>query len=478
MRSIHILKELSKTLHEGENLQRMFQRVLEKTLELTRLDTGWIFMVEGEKQHLVAHSNLPEGLVHDQFRPMCEGSCWCVDRLHHGKLQGAVNILECRRLERAKLNNWGSTAQITHHATIPIRAGDRTYGLMNVAASEKFHFQEEELEILEVIAYQMGAAVHRIQLLEEEKLRANLFENFNQWVTYVNKSRRKGIEREASQSLLDYFSWSGLSLTLTNGATIFYGKSDEKARTTNEQMGDTKICLTVYAPSFSKIEAKLIERIANHLALFIERERLQEVATDVLISQERQRLAQDLHDSVNQLLFSIGLTAKGAEQRAKDDTLKKPLAMIQQLSSEAMVEMRHLIWQLRPLGLEKGLIIAIETYAGQIQLPVSFSSCEVIRWSKAKEDALFPIVQEALNNCKKHANPSDVVVHMYKNRGTGIISIQDDGCGIKETNAEGFGMKHMKERAKQIGGMIHVRSQPGEGTVISIHVPFDEEEQG
>ena len=71
--------------------------------------------------------------------------------------------------------------------------------------------------------------------------------------------------------------------------------------------------------------------------------------------EERNRLAQDLHDSVNQMLFSVSLTAKAARQMTSDQKLGEMIDFIQHLSQDALIEMRSLIWQLRPKGLEKDL---------------------------------------------------------------------------------------------------------------------------
>lgn len=69
---------------------------------------------------------------------------------------------------------------------------------------------------------------------------------------------------------------------------------------------------------------------------------------------ERNRLAQELHDSVNQMLFSVSLTAKAAKTLTKDENLQQMIDFIQNLSQDALAEMKALIWQLRPGGLEKG----------------------------------------------------------------------------------------------------------------------------
>ncbi|MBD5023170.1 two-component system sensor histidine kinase YhcY, partial [Xanthomonas citri pv. citri] len=87
---------------------------------------------------------------------------------------------------------------------------------------------------------------------------------------------------------------------------------------------------------------------------------------------ERNRLAQELHDSVNQMLFSVSLTAKAAKTLTKDENLQQMIDFIQNLSQDALAEMKALIWQLRPGGLEKGLAEAIKSYGALIGLKIIF----------------------------------------------------------------------------------------------------------
>ena len=92
---------------------------------------------------------------------MCRAFCkW--------KIRKATNIIECKRIEDAIECNWGDTEDVTHHATIPLRSGSEKFGLLNVAAPQNT-FSEEELALLESIAFQIGTTIQRIQLVEKER---------------------------------------------------------------------------------------------------------------------------------------------------------------------------------------------------------------------------------------------------------------------------------------------------------------------
>lgn len=170
MHRLEALKEIAELLNEATNLQDMLEKVLHTLLQVMNLQTGWIFFIDESGKHsMLVDENLPEALTWQEKKPMCEGNCWCVERFVNGRLEKATNIIECKRIEDAIECNWGETEDVTHHATIPLRSGSEKFGLLNVAAPHKTHFSEEELALLESIAFQIGTTIQRIQLVEKER---------------------------------------------------------------------------------------------------------------------------------------------------------------------------------------------------------------------------------------------------------------------------------------------------------------------
>lgn len=366
MNDRNIVREISKILHEGDDLESMLQIVLEKMLEVTGFLAGWVFLLDGKNHSLVAHHQIPEGLSYQDNSPLCKGSCWCIEKCMNGRLHNAVNMIECQRLERVEENDWGSTCGITHHATIPIRAGSEIYGLINVASPEKDHFTSQELEILETIALQVGATVSRIRHFEKE----------------------------------------------------------------------------------------------------------QEQRTELALYEERNRLARDLHDSVNQMLFSITLLSKGLQARIQEESLIDPLQEIQTLSNEALIEMRKLIWQLRPDGLEQGLMAAIKKYSELINLEVEFELKGILDLPKRVEECLWRVAQEALNNVKKHSGSEYVKIRFERQEHVTMV-IQDFGKGFDQENAidtTRYGLKTMRERVEQVEGSFEICSSEGNSTTITVTI--------
>jgi len=209
---------------------------------------------------------------------------------------------------------------------------------------------------------------------------------------------------------------------------------------------------------------------------------LRRQAADLGSAQERARLAQELHDSVTQALFSMTLTTRSVELLMDRDpaAARQMLGELRELEREALAEMRALIFELRPANLEQdGLVQAIRTHAAGIQGRVGLVvqvECAVPdeRAALEVETALYRITQEALHNVVKHADASKVSISLVGSHGSDIrLSVQDDGSGFDPTviPAGHMGIAGMRARASQIGATIDVSSTPGSGTRIEVLVP-------
>ncbi|GAB6931259.1 GAF domain-containing sensor histidine kinase [Paenibacillus sp. JCM 10914] len=218
VRELVTLKTIAETLNEGNELASMLDTVIGKLLELTGLSTGWMFLVEETGVHeFVAHRNLPPALTGNDYEPLRCGACWCLERYGDGRLKNAVNILTCKRLDNAVRYQWGDTKDITHHATVPIRSGNRRLGVLNVAAPGKLHFSNEELALLESVAFQIGSAIERMRLYAVEQRRAELYAKFGEYMSavgmYVSEAtNRIDVSEQAMHLLGSYFEWPAAAL--------------------------------------------------------------------------------------------------------------------------------------------------------------------------------------------------------------------------------------------------------------------------
>jgi signal transduction histidine kinase len=209
-------------------------------------------------------------------------------------------------------------------------------------------------------------------------------------------------------------------------------------------------------------------------------------------SDERQRIARDLHDSVSQSLFSMTLHARAAERalrqtgRRATETVGRELGRVRELSSTALAEMRALIFELRPGGLaEEGLVSALTKHAAAVSaregLPIDVSGpSERLPISHDDEEHLYRLGQEALANLVKHAQAGQGAITVTNDGSAVGLEVRDDGRGFDSSAAYTghLGLQTMRSRAGEIGAELAIDSAPGRGTLVSVRLPVAEMDGG
>lgn len=227
-------------------------------------------------------------------------------------------------------------------------------------------------------------------------------------------------------------------------------------------------------------QAELVLGIASQAAIAIENARLYEQAQELAALEERQRLARELHDSVSQALFGIGLGARTARAQLERDVAQaaQSIDYVLSLTQSGMAEMRALIFELRPESLEKeGLVQALtkqtDAVRARYEISVSPTLCDEPAVPLPVKEALYRIGQEALHNAVKHARPHSVEVSLEQNEREIVLQIQDDGDGFDTGGSfpGHLGLHSMRERAQRVGGILEVQSKTGEGTRVRVRVP-------
>lgn len=237
---------------------------------------------------------------------------------------------------------------------------------------------------------------------------------------------------------------------------------------------------------FGDDDADYLLAMADHAALAIQNAALFREQREAAGTEERQRLARELHDSVSQALFSMTMHARTAERRLEPlgpeaELARVEVARLQELTKGALAEMRALIFELRPGALaEEGLGAALTKQAAAIASREQIAIAVVappgrLPMSSDAEEHLYRIALEALHNAVKHARPRriDVALSTDANSGTVELSVTDDGIGF-DTSAEHLGhlgLGTMRERATVLGGSTAVESQHGVGTRVTVVVP-------
>lgn len=255
--------------------------------------------------------------------------------------------------------------------------------------------------------------------------------------------------------------------TITHHATVPLQSGEERFGLLNIAAPETS--------RFSKDDLALLESAAFQIGSAIKRIGLTKQEQELALVGERNRLARDLHDSVNQLLFSVTLTARGGVEMTKDEEMQDTFREIQHLTQEALHEMRALIWQLRPKGLESGIVEAIKGYGDMLGLSLDVKVTGVIQLPSRIEEALFRIAQEALNNIRKHAGVKDAELYISVRSKDVLMVIKDEGRGFaagERLALPSMGLQGMRDRAEAEGGMAEWSSGIGKGTEILVRIPY------
>ena len=197
---------------------------------------------------------------------------------------------------------------------------------------------------------------------------------------------------------------------------------------------------------------------------------------------ERQRLARELHDSVSQQLFAASMLLSALTEQEQQELAQKQLGQVEKIVQQAQLEMRALLLHLRPVALHnKSLAEGLEDLILELQQKVYFNidyQIEEIMLSKAEEDHLFRIAQEALSNTLRHAKATEVELLLIERDQLAILRIQDNGLGfdVDGDKTSSYGLRNIAERAVEIGCTYKIVSVPSEGTIVEVKVPLTKEE--
>jgi PAS domain S-box-containing protein len=237
---------------------------------------------------------------------------------------------------------------------------------------------------------------------------------------------------------------------------------------------------------FTAHHADLALTVANQAAIALVNAELYEHAQALAALQERQRLAQNLHDAVNQSLFSAGLIADVLPRLwdRDQDQARKSLDDLRRLTRAAQAEMRALLAELRPSALtdtDLGDLLHLlgTALSGRINIPVAVTVAREVILPAEVQVAFYRVCQEALNNIAKHAKASQVDIDL-KHEGTAIeLRIRDDGQGFdpEQTLSGHYGLGMMQERAEAVGAMLSITSQPGHGTELIMRWTKDSQKE-
>jgi PAS domain S-box-containing protein len=401
-------------------------------------------------------------------------------------------------------------------AIIPIRYRANIIGLIHIADKGENKIPIDTVEFLEDMAVLIGEAVHRFDI--EDSLRLNekrlieaqriarlgnwewditvnkllwsdevyrifglepgLFEvTYNAFLSYVHPDDRKLIESSINNAL-----YAGIAYNINHRII----KPDSSERIINERAevvydSDNKPVKMIGTVHDITEQKKAEEEIRKNQS------ELRALAAELQLAEERERrrIAQDLHDSIGQILAFSGRELKGLQKSLSDEPANLLQEVIDQLGT-AVKQTRSLSFDLSPsilydLGFEAAVEDLVDKMSEQRHIQCSFESCSSPKpLTDDVKVLLYRSIRELLINAAKHAKADLIKVSLLRSSSDIYVKVEDDGRGFntdllkdESKKTKGFGLFSIRERLNHIGGYLKIESEEGKGTKAILTAPLD-----
>lgn len=244
---------------------------------------------------------------------------------------------------------------------------------------------------------------------------------------------------------------------------------------------------------FDNIEdfKNLLITLGKHLSIAIEKSRADQESRRMLIMQERSLIANELHDSLAQTLASLRFQVRVLDETLQPMSEFKSIRGIEQVENsldEAYSDLRELIAHCRTPINNQGLIPAVEKLISRLRKESDIHVLFQKEWQYSDlppnlEMHIFRIIQEAINNIRKHSQANNVrIMFRCDENGNHHVLIENDGIGFETPKSSDHPGKHlgltiMKERAAHLGGDLRIESEPDEGTRIELEFTYNNESE-
>ena len=405
-----------------------------------------------------------------------------------------------------------STQNIISIIVAPIFVGDDWWGIIGfddcLLARE---WSPVEIEALKTAANVLGAAIQRTQaeeaLLESEERYRQLFESESDAVMIFDAATRQF--EDANPATLDLFGYSKAEFEALTVEDISAEK--DKTRTSVNQviqddLQSTKVPLryfkrkdgTVFPGEISTgkfISAdrtKIIGAVRDITDRLKAEKKIRVLNQQLIKAQEneRNRIAGYLHDHVAQDLSSlkIGLETLFDNQGRVPTEIGAKICELSKILQDSITAVRDLSYDLHPPGMDQlGLVRTVnqfcEDFSEKNNISVDFYTAGMkdLKLEFDTEINLYRLIQEGLNNVKKHAKAGHVVIRLVASSPNIILRIEDNGQGFdvegrlaRSFKEKRLGLSSMEERVSLLKGTLSIKSQPAKGTSLFIEVPCKE----
>jgi PAS domain S-box-containing protein len=509
---LRLQRDFGVFLSSTGDLKAAAERLLKIVLENEGLDGGAVYLLnpETEALDLAAHLGLSAGFAkrasHFAAAPVRDRLASAKQPLSREQAPPLAGIL--RRLRREGL---------LALEALPIQYGGQVVAVLAVGARVRGEFPAKERQAIDALAAQAGGAITRIRAEQSMRASRQLLEKtiYNLQAAVIIADARTTTIQECNPAATRMFGHGREEMIGQTPSLLHLNEAARKEFRRHLQAAvKEKGVLSEFEFEMKRkdgtsfpAEATLVPirnekgQIVTWVGVFrdiTERKQteagLRQLSRRILEAQEaeRQRVARELHDSVNQVIASAKMRVRRvAENALLNPVAREQLARCDELLVQALEENRRIAHDLRPGDLDAvGLAEACRNLCRQFEARTNVGVKTRLarlaqRWPPATELNLYRIVQEALNNVAKHARARTVRLQIALQRGDLLLRIQDDGRGF-DPNAvksvrrkgEGIGLSNMRERAAILGATCEVESAPNQGTTITVRVPAEDQGPG
>jgi signal transduction histidine kinase len=231
-------------------------------------------------------------------------------------------------------------------------------------------------------------------------------------------------------------------------------------------------------------DLRFVQAVAGQLSLGLTKIALSRQKEELAAMEERSRIAREIHDGIAQSIYMLSLNLEKAAEVARDDTgMGQRLGGLVGLAKEALLEVRHYIFDLKPLlagdaSLAGTIGAQMREFSAVSGLPVELKvEGDEPRVPPAVGSSLYRITQEALANVFRHAGATAIDARLLFNGDGLALEIRDDGQGFDLASSEnaaslGRGLRNIHQRAAEAGGGAEITSAPGRGTIVRVTMPL------
>lgn len=513
-RGLAAIQQLSASLTESRDPDDALAQVLDAVLQLTHTAGVRLWLANSETRTLKfrLHRGLFPGLLSE---PAYAG----FDDIPAGR--AAVSRRALLLSDPQALAGFADKG-VVKFASVPIAAGDKLIGVLDVAAQHRGELTAADLRRIEslgptialvIVNAERAVAAERratgARRLVEASLEMASAPNYAETLRTIAERVRQLVPGDASALCIwdeqnRWWSLRGASGDAdafdsivkrlpANGVECPIVRSNYRGSQLGvpvERGGKLIGCLCVAAEGereFSSHENDLIRDLADQAAIAVDRARDIDRAGEHAVVTERERLAREMHDTLAQLLGFVSFKTQATREflgQGRSERAQVELDQLMTIAQDLYADTRELILGLTSgTGPERELVPALDDYVRRfaqlsgVAATLQPDGIEGLKLAPLVEVQLIRVVQEALSNVRKHARAAHASVRLERADGIARLIIEDDGQGFDPARLVGvqglrFGMQSMRERVESVGGNMAVRSEPGAGTQITVQVPI------